>query len=89
MGSANTHEDLVRIVLDGLLEAVPAEVGAILSIKEGRELAMGDVRRAKMGRFDAAIDQANEQSELRIRSIFEQMSKAIAAARPSNVFIAS
>src|SRR5262249_54533223 len=38
MGSANTHEDLVRIVLDGLLEAVPAEVGAILSIKEGREL---------------------------------------------------
>src|SRR5947208_3437692 len=38
MGSANTHEDLVRIVLDGLLEAIPAEVGAILSIKEGRDL---------------------------------------------------
>ena len=31
-------EDLVRVVLDGLLEAVPAEVGAILSMKEGREL---------------------------------------------------
>src|SRR5207253_6624292 len=38
MGSANSHEELVKIVLDGLLEAVPAEVGAILSIKEGREL---------------------------------------------------
>jgi Nif-specific regulatory protein len=38
MGSANSYEELVRIVLDGLLEAVPAEVGAILSLKEGREL---------------------------------------------------
>src|SRR5262249_31386419 len=38
MGSAATHQDLMRIVLDGLLEAVPAEVGAILTMKEGREL---------------------------------------------------
>jgi Nif-specific regulatory protein len=38
MGSAGNYEDLVRIVLDGLLEAIPAEVGAILSLKEGREL---------------------------------------------------
>jgi Nif-specific regulatory protein len=38
MGSAGTYEDLVRIVLDGLLEAIPAEVGAILSVKEGRTL---------------------------------------------------
>lgn len=38
MGSAQTPEDLARIVLDGLLEAVPAEVGAVLSLKEGREL---------------------------------------------------
>jgi Nif-specific regulatory protein len=38
MGSAGTYEDLVRIVLDGLLEAVPAEVGAILTMKEGRNL---------------------------------------------------
>src|SRR5439155_10992067 len=29
---------LARTVLDGLLEAVPAEVGAILQLKEGREL---------------------------------------------------
>jgi Nif-specific regulatory protein len=38
MGSANSYGELVRIVLDGLLEAVPAEVGAILSVKEGRNL---------------------------------------------------
>jgi Nif-specific regulatory protein len=38
MGSANTHEELVRIVLDGLLEAVPAEAGAVLMVKEGSEL---------------------------------------------------
>jgi Nif-specific regulatory protein len=38
MGSATSYEDLVRIVLDGLLEAVPAEVGAILTMKDGREL---------------------------------------------------
>jgi len=37
MGSANTHDELVRIVLDGLLEAVPAEAGAILMAKEGKE----------------------------------------------------
>ncbi len=38
MGSATTPEELARAVLDGLLEAVPAEVGALLTLKEGREL---------------------------------------------------
>lgn len=32
MGSANSYDELCRIVLDALLEAVPAEVGAILSV---------------------------------------------------------
>jgi Nif-specific regulatory protein len=40
MGSAASYEELVRIVLDGLLEAIPAEVGAILSLKEGRDLEL-------------------------------------------------
>ncbi len=41
MGSASNYEDLVRIVLDTLLEAVPAEVGAILTVPrvEGNERA--------------------------------------------------
>jgi Nif-specific regulatory protein len=38
MGSAATYDDLVRIVLDGLLEAIPAEVGAILTLVDGGEL---------------------------------------------------
>ncbi|MFO0845778.1 MAG: sigma 54-interacting transcriptional regulator [Gemmataceae bacterium] len=32
MGTAGSHEELCRIVLDALLEATPAEVGAILSV---------------------------------------------------------
>jgi Nif-specific regulatory protein len=38
MGSAGSYGELVRIVLDSMLEAIPADVGAILSVKEGREL---------------------------------------------------
>ncbi len=37
MGSAGSFEELVQIVLNGLLEAIPAEVGAFLSVKEGQE----------------------------------------------------
>ncbi len=32
MGSAATYEELARMVLDALLEAIPAEVGAILTV---------------------------------------------------------
>jgi Nif-specific regulatory protein len=38
MGAATDYQELVRIVLDGLLEAIPAEVGAILSVQEGNQL---------------------------------------------------
>jgi transcriptional regulator with GAF, ATPase, and Fis domain len=39
MGSATNYEELVAIVLDGLLQAIPAEVGAILTaVKDGEEL---------------------------------------------------
>jgi len=37
MGSAETLDDLVAVVLDGLLEGVHAEVGAVLALKEGRD----------------------------------------------------
>jgi transcriptional regulator with GAF, ATPase, and Fis domain len=40
MASALSYEDLVKIVLDGLLEAIPAEVGAILTMREGRQLEL-------------------------------------------------
>jgi Nif-specific regulatory protein len=38
MGSAATTDELVKIVLDGLLGAIPADVGAILALGEGRDL---------------------------------------------------
>jgi transcriptional regulator with GAF, ATPase, and Fis domain len=37
MGTAESLEELVEVVLDGLLEGVPAEVGAVLAVKEGRD----------------------------------------------------
>src|SRR5207248_2093578 len=38
MGAADTQDELVQVVLKGLLEAVPAEVGAILAVRENRDL---------------------------------------------------
>jgi Nif-specific regulatory protein len=40
MGSAGTYQELVGIVLDTLLQAIPADAGAILSVKEGRQLEL-------------------------------------------------
>jgi transcriptional regulator with GAF, ATPase, and Fis domain len=44
MGSASTYEELVRIVLDALLEAIPAEVGAILMVPQGEGGSVGGER---------------------------------------------
>jgi transcriptional regulator with GAF, ATPase, and Fis domain len=38
MGACTKSAELVRVVLDGLLEATHAEVGAILAVRENREL---------------------------------------------------
>jgi transcriptional regulator with GAF, ATPase, and Fis domain len=38
MGAAGDFQELVNVVLDGMLEATPADVGAILAVKEGRQL---------------------------------------------------
>jgi transcriptional regulator with GAF, ATPase, and Fis domain len=40
MGSASSQDELVRMVLDGLLEAIPADVGAILALGDSKELAV-------------------------------------------------
>src|SRR5262245_15319416 len=44
MGAAGTFHELAEVVLDGLLGAVKAEVGAILTIKDGREMEITAVR---------------------------------------------
>ncbi len=38
MGEARNIDDLAEVVLEGLLEAIPAEVGAILTVRESRDL---------------------------------------------------
>ena len=38
MGSAESFQDLVQVVLDGLLEAIPADTGAILSLNEAGDV---------------------------------------------------
>jgi transcriptional regulator with GAF, ATPase, and Fis domain len=38
MGSAESYQDLVQIVLDGLLDAIPADTGAILSLNEAGDV---------------------------------------------------
>ena len=40
MGSAGDYSEVVGIVLDGLLEAIPADVGAILSVSETKEVVL-------------------------------------------------
>jgi Nif-specific regulatory protein len=44
MGNATGYDELAGIVLDGLIEAVKAEVGAFLTIKDGREMEITAVR---------------------------------------------
>lgn len=41
MGSAASHEELVNIVLGSLLEAVPADVGAVLSVSSEGDMTRG------------------------------------------------
>jgi Nif-specific regulatory protein len=55
MGSAQTYEELCRIVLDALLEAIPAEVGAILSVaRDGNGMRGGPPIGVRVGSADAA-----------------------------------
>ena len=44
MGAATTYEELADVVLGGLLAAIHAEVGAFLTVKEGREMEVTAVR---------------------------------------------
>jgi Nif-specific regulatory protein len=44
MGATTKYEELANVVLDGLLNAIHAEVGAFLTIKDGREIEVTAVR---------------------------------------------
>src|SRR5262245_33256610 len=40
MGASETEDDLVQLVLDGLMDLVKAEVGAVLFLNDGNELSL-------------------------------------------------
>jgi Nif-specific regulatory protein len=40
MGSAESYQDLIQTVLDGLLDAIPADTGAILSLNEAGDVEL-------------------------------------------------
>ena len=52
MGSANTYQELVQVVLDGLLEAIPAEVGAVLTAKDVDEFEVAAHRHRDPSKHD-------------------------------------
>jgi Nif-specific regulatory protein len=53
MGSASSYEELCRIVLDALLEAIPAEVGAILSVARDSGERSGPPAGVRVGAAEA------------------------------------
>jgi transcriptional regulator with GAF, ATPase, and Fis domain len=50
MGNAPTYQDLADVVLEALLQAVHAEVGAILTVGEGRQMEITSVRPVETGK---------------------------------------
>jgi Nif-specific regulatory protein len=44
MGSASSYPELARVVVQGLLDAIPADAGAILTFKDGKELELTEYR---------------------------------------------
>jgi transcriptional regulator with GAF, ATPase, and Fis domain len=50
MGSATSYEELCQIVIDALLEAIPAEVGAVLTVSPAPGGEKGEVTSTKSGR---------------------------------------
>ena len=50
MGSASSYEELCQIVLDALLEAIPAEVGAVLTVTPAAVAEKGEPLSTKAGR---------------------------------------
>jgi Nif-specific regulatory protein len=63
MGAATDEAELVSVVLDGLLDATPADVGAILVVKEGRQLEVLDHRHRdpKVTRYDRVSEFVSNQ----------------------------
>jgi Nif-specific regulatory protein len=73
MGSANTNQELVQTVLAGLLEAIPAEVGAVLMAKDGGELEVTAHKHR-----DPSLHAYNQVSEYVSREVFRSREAILA-----------
>ncbi len=89
MGSASTYDELCRIVLDALLEAIPAEVGAILSIARdsdgppaGARVASADTGKALRGiELEVTAHRHRDPSINEYKRVSEYVSNEVLASR--------
>jgi Nif-specific regulatory protein len=79
MGEAETVDVLCKIVLEGLLEAIPAEVGAILTVPKGREVPAGQAARGT--ELEVAAYRHRSGREHRYKRVSEFVSNEVLATR--------
>jgi Nif-specific regulatory protein len=84
MGSAASYEELCQIVLDALLEAIPAEVGAVLTVVPTSGSAKGDVSATKAGRgvdLEVTVHRHRDPSMHDYTRVSEYVSNEVLASR--------
>jgi Nif-specific regulatory protein len=83
MGSASSYEDLCQIVLDALLEAIPADVGAVLTVASPGP-GKGDVNSTKSGRgvdLEVTVHRHRDPSLHDYSRVSEYVSNEVLASR--------
>ena len=78
MGSASSQDELVRIVLDALLEAIPAEVGAILL---GPQAGSGNERIGRGEELNVVAHRHRDPSRVGYVRVSEYVSNEVLASR--------
>jgi Nif-specific regulatory protein len=84
MGSATNYDDLCRIVVDALLEAIPAEVGAILFVPRGDGKGPRAIDAGKSSRgveMEVAAHRHRDPSITAYRPVSEYVSNEVLASR--------
>jgi Nif-specific regulatory protein len=81
MGSAGDYEELVRMVLDALLEAVPAEVGAILSVQRSESGSSSSERVGRGQELTLTAHRHRDPSKQTYTRVSEYVSNEVLASR--------
>jgi len=79
MGAAETVEALCKVVLDGLLETIPAETGAILTVPKGRDVPVGQAARG--AELEVAAFRHRHNKEVRYKRVSDFVSNEVLASR--------